>query len=968
MADASKAYRDTLNLPTTAFPMKADLARQEPETVSRWEADRLYESLRTHRRGAPKFVLHDGPPYANGHIHIGHALNKILKDIIVRYRTMTGHDAPYIPGWDCHGLPIEHQVLKDLGTKKAGMSVIEIRQRCREYAQRFVDIQRDEFKRLGVLGDWQHPYLTMTPEYEAAIVREFGKIVESGAVYKGKKPVLWCSHDETALAEAEVEYSDHVSPSIYVKFPISTLGSEPSIPAKLLPTLGIQSPSEAKAVSVIIWTTTPWTLPANQAVCLHPDYDYEFLLVNSEIFVVASRLVDRVAKELGWTSYAQLGMKKGSDGFEGLECLRPFGGKKSPMVLGEFVTLDQGTGIVHMAPGHGQEDYQLSEEYNNNPENIGVLAEKLEVLSPLDSKARFTADVGEPDLVGKYVLDANPLIIEMLKAKGVLQASATVSHSYPHCWRCKKPVIFRATEQWFIAMDQVVNNGRTLRQLAMDEIDRVAWVPKWGRERIVGMMANRPDWCISRQRAWGVPIAAFTCSGCRTPLYSRTVADHVASIMEREGGSDVWYTKPAGELLPPETTCPSCGNNRFETERDILDVWFESGVSHAAVLKRRSELRWPADLYLEGSDQHRGWFHSTLLTALLTDPSAPYRTVLTHGFVVDGEGKKMSKSAGNVIAPQEVIKQHGAELLRLWVAAEDYRDDIRISSAIMGQLVEAYRKIRNTCRYLLANLADFDPVKDAVSLDRLHEIDRWALHRLRSLIIRVRAAYEAYEFHTVFHALNNFCAVDLSAVYLDILKDRLYTEGRTSPERRAAQTAMDAILSALVRLMAPILSFTAEEIWAHIPAGGRTALNVHLNDFPDPPDSWELPSDQVTRWERLFDARTHVARALEKARAAKVIGSSLEARVTLYAEGALYTALGQDAGELPGLLIVSDVAIKPLVSRPSDAEILTEHLAATVTRAPGTKCARCWIYRADVGRDPRRPDVCGRCARVLASA
>jgi isoleucyl-tRNA synthetase len=965
MSDSSKTYRDTLNLPTTSFPMKADLARQEPALLARWEADGLYASLRDQRRGAPKFVLHDGPPYANGHIHIGHALNKILKDVIIKYRTMRGDDAPYIPGWDCHGLPIEHQVLKDLGPKKAGMSKIEIREQCRKYAEKFVDIQRNEFKRLGILGDWDRPYLTMTPDYEATIVREFGKIAETGAVYKGKKPVLWCPFDETALAEAEVEYADHTSPSIYVKFPISTFRNQPATPSILLPTLfGIQPPPHVRSVSLLIWTTTPWTLPANQAVCLHPDYDYEFILNGEDIFVVASRLVDRVAKELGWTSYSRLGTKKGREGFEGAEglhCLRPFGGKKAQVVLGEFVTLDQGTGIVHIAPGHGQEDFQLAEQYNSDPENIGVLAEKLEVFSPLDSRARYTADVGEPTLVGKFVLDANPLIIEILKASGVLLGSSTISHSYPHCWRCKKPVIFRATEQWFISMETT-----DLRRKAIEEIDKVAWIPKWGRERIYGMMANRPDWCISRQRVWGVPIVAFTCLDCRAPLFSKAIADHVADQMEREGGSDVWFSKSADDLLPAGTACTQCGGRCFQQENDILDVWFESGVSHAAVLKRRPELAWPAELYLEGSDQHRGWFHSALLTALLTDGQAPYKAVLTHGFVVDGHGKKMSKSAGNVMAPQEIIKQHGAELLRLWVAAEDYRDDIRISPTIMSQLVEAYRKIRNTSRFLLANVADFDPRRDVVPLDRLYPIDRWALHRLAALVTRVRDAYDAYEFHTVFHAVNNFCAVDLSAMYLDIIKDRLYTEAKTGPARRAAQTAIEAILSALVRLMAPILSFTAEDIWTHLPEGSRHAASVHLSEFPEPRSSWELPSDVATKWDRLFEVRSHVAKALERARAVKTIGSSLDARVALYAAGSLHDALQQDRDDLPSLLIVSNVALDGFDQRPGHAETLTPDLAVVVERAPGAKCARCWAYRTDVGADQQHADVCARCAGVLA--
>ncbi len=944
MADASKAYRDTLNLPTTAFPMKADLARQEPALVSRWETDRLYQSLRTHRRGAAKFVLHDGPPYANGHIHMGHALNKILKDIVVRYRTMAGLDAPYIPGWDCHGLPIEHQVLKDLGPKKAGMSVLEIRQRCREYAQRFVDIQRDEFKRLGVLGDWQNPYLTMTPGYEAAIVREFGKIIETGAVYKGKKPVLWCPQDETALAEAEVEYADHTSPSIYVKFPVKNA-------------LGRFPVDESRGTFVAIWTTTPWTLVANQAIALNPRERYCVVKTPSGDVILAQKLADsciKIFREFEPGSYEiRNGAWPGGE-LEGVVCGHPWLERDAPIILGDHVTLDQGTGCVHTAPGHGQEDYEVSLKYG------------LTVYAPVDHQGRFTQEAER--FAGQRVLDANNPIISLLKERGRLLAQATIGHSYPHCWRCKKPVIFRATEQWFIAMDRTVNRGKTLRQLALEEIDRVAWVPKWGRERIVGMMAGRPDWCISRQRAWGVPIVAFTCVGCRTPLYTRAVADHVAAIMEREGGSDAWYTKNADQLVPPGTTCPSCGGGRFETERDILDVWFESGVSHAAVLKQRSELAWPADLYLEGSDQHRGWFHSALLTSLLTDARAPYRAVLTHGFVVDGDGKKMSKSAGNVIAPQEVIRQHGAELLRLWVAAEDYRDDIRISSEIMGQLVEAYRKIRNTCRFILANLADFDPTVDAVALDRLLPIDRWALHRLRSLVTRVRAAYDAYEFHTVFHALNNFCAVDLSAVYLDILKDRLYTEGRSSLDRRAAQTALDAILSALTRMMAPILSFTAEELWAHVPARSRTAISVHLSAFPEAPAAWELSSERAARWDRLFAVRSQAARALEKARAAKVIGSSLEARVTLYADGVLREILEHDATELSALFIVSDVATEPFSRRPPDAEDLGEGFAATVARAPGVKCARCWVYRTDVGADRAHPDVCGRCARVLAHA
>ncbi|MFZ5863584.1 MAG: isoleucine--tRNA ligase [Nitrospirota bacterium] len=957
MADSSKTYRDTLNLPTTSFPMKADLARQEPALLARWETDELYASLRAKRHGAPKFILHDGPPYANGHIHIGHALNKILKDMIVKYRTMRGDDAPYIPGWDCHGLPIEHQVLKDLGPKKAGMSVLEIRRRCREYAERFVDIQREEFKRLGGLGDWSRPYLTMTPDYEAAIVREFGKIVDTGALYKGKKPVLWCPQDETALAEAEVEYADHTSPSIYVKFPLR--GRDAERLSDLLTAFGVAQPATAQALhgkdlSIIIWTTTPWTLVANKAVCVHPDFEYVICIAGREAFIVAQDLYSTFTKQTGLDTrpnITKVAKFKGA-ALKGWTFSHPWLDQPSPIVLGTHVTLEQGTGCVHTAPGHGQEDYVVGMEYG------------LDVYAPVDNRGRFTNDAGP--FAGQRVLDANLAIIELLRSRERLVHASTIGHSYPHCWRCKNPVIFRATEQWFIAMDQPISGGQTLRERALEEIDRVTWVPRWGRERIVGMMTNRPDWCISRQRVWGVPIVAFACQDCGASLTSKPIADHVAELMERGEGSDLWFSKSSDELLPTGTTCVKCGGHRFHQERDILDVWFESGVSHAAVLKRRPELAWPAALYLEGSDQHRGWFHSTLLSSLLTDPRAPYDTVLTHGFVVDGQGKKMSKSAGNVMAPQEIIKQHGAELLRLWVAAEDYRDDVRISPAIMSQLVEAYRKIRNTSRFLLANVEDFDPRHDAVPIDRLYPIDRWALHRLAALVTRVRDAYDAYEFHTVFHAANNFCAVDLSAMYLDIIKDRLYTEAKTGPARRAAQTTLESILSALVRLMAPILSFTAEDIWTHLPEGSRTTTNVHLSEFPTPSGTWELPADVAAHWERLFEARSHVAKALERARAAKIIGASLDARVALYAAGALRDALAKDRDALPSLLIVSDVALDGFDHRPGHAEALAPDLAVVVERAPGVKCARCWAYRTDVGADPRRADVCGRCAGVLA--
>ena len=937
MSDSSKAYRDTLNLPTTRFPMKADLAQQEPAQLTRWEVAGLYRTIRDRGRNE-RFILHDGPPYANGHIHIGHALNKILKDIIIKFQTMTGHDAPYVPGWDCHGLPIEHQVLKDLGPKKQGMSKIEIRKRCREYAEKFVAIQREEFKRLGVLGDWDHPYLTMTPTYEAAIVREFGKIVETGAVYKGKKPVLWCPFDETALAEAEVEYADHTSPSIYVKFPVKNPNGKFRV-------------DDRRGTSVVIWTTTPWTLVANQAIALNPFEIYRLVKTPSGDVILAQKLADSCMKIFGFEpgSYEITDGAWSGQELQGVVCGHPWLERDAPIILGDHVTLDQGTGCVHTAPGHGQEDYEVGLKYG------------LTVYAPVDQQGRFTR---EADMFSEQrVFDANKPIITLLKERGRLLAESTISHSYPHCWRCKKPVIFRATEQWFISMETT-----DLRQKAIEEIDRVAWIPKWGRERIYGMMANRPDWCISRQRVWGVPIVAFTCLDCSTPLFSRHIADHVADLMELEGGSDIWFSKSADDLLPTGTVCSQCQGQRFQQEHDILDVWFESGVSHAAVLKARPELAWPADLYLEGSDQHRGWFHSALLTSLLTDGHAPYRSVLTHGFVVDGEGKKMSKSAGNVIAPQEVIKQHGAEILRLWVAAEDYRDDIRISPAIMSQLIEAYRKIRNTCRFLLANLGDFELQRDAGDPAALHEIDRWALHRLQGLTERVRSAYDTYEFHAVFHALNNFCAVDLSAVYLDILKDRLYTAGRTSPDRRAAQYVLDRMLSTLVRLMAPILSFTAEELWTHLPEASRTAPSVHLADFPTPDPAWRLSDERAAEWERLFQIRAEVARALERARADKIIGASLDATVTLYSSEEVGAFLREHASQLATVFIVSGVNLAPLDSRPSDLAPLAADLVVAVVRAEGAKCARCWTYRLDVGRDGRHRELCARCVAVLDEA
>lgn len=944
-------YQETLNLPKTSFPMKADLVRREPQILARWYEQKLYERLMEQRRNRPAFILHDGPPYANGHIHIGHALNKVLKDIVVKTKSMADFYSPYIPGWDCHGLPIEHQVLKGLGQKREKLSQLQVRALCREYAEKYYRVQREEFKRLGVLGDWDHPYLTMDPGYEAAIVREFAKIAAQGRVYKRKKPVLWCPQDETALAEAEVEYEDHTSPSIYVKFPITRMGGD--TPKKM-----------DRGGYILIWTTTPWTLPANQAVALHPTEKYVLIEVTwrglKETWILAEKLHKVCLEKFGLTpkDYRLIG-----DPLTGRDIelkhffyehpLHPE--SMRPILTANFVTMDQGTGCVHIAPGHGQEDYELFLSHQAQ----GLL----QVLAPVDDQGRFTDEVGVQPLVGQSVFQANAAIIQMLKDKEILVLAEALIHTYPHCWRCKSPVIFRATEQWFISME-----AHQLREKALAEIDRVQWVPRWGRERIYGMIENRPDWCISRQRSWGVPIVAFQCRSCQSVLLDASIINHVADLMEREG-ADVWFSKPAEELVAPGTRCPQCRGQAFEKERDILDVWFESGVSHAAVLKRRPELSWPADLYLEGSDQHRGWFHSTLLVSLSTDGQAPYRTVLTHGFVVDGSGKKMSKSAGNVIAPQEIIDRYGAEILRLWVAAEDYREDVRISPEILTQLVEAYRKIRNTCRFLLGNLYDFDPERHRVEHHSLWEIDRWALHRMAQLTGRVRKAYEEYEFHVVFHALNNYCAVDLSALYLDILKDRLYTFRQDSIERRAAQWTLWQILLNLCRLMAPILSFTAEEVWQYLPPTAHGSESVHLEKLPSV-ENGHLDPDLAARWEKLLAVREQVARVLEQARKEGQIGSSLEAQVKLYARGGLLDFLKKYLQDLPMIFIVSDVTLTESSEGNSDVvwSQAVEGLGVQIAPAPGKKCERCWNYRPAVGRFPNHPTLCDRCVRVISQS
>ena len=926
-------YKKTLNLPSTKFPMKASLAKREPEQLKSWHETGLYEQIRESSKGKDPFILHDGPPYANGYIHIGTALNKILKDIIVRSKQMAGFDAVYVPGWDCHGLPIEHNVDKELGDKKKDLSMAQIRRLCRSYAEKFIDIQREEFKRLGVMGVWDDPYLTMNYVYEATIARECGKFALDGSLFRSKKPIYWCFTCQTALAEAEIEYHNESTPSIYVKFAMQDDLS------------GIMPELAGKSVNVVIWTTTPWTIPANLAITLHPDFEYVAVDIGGgEVYILARELVDNCMQTFGISDYSIIG-EIDPRSLENKHCKHPLYPRDSLVILGSHVTLDAGTGCVHTAPGHGREDHE-----------VGLLYD-LDVYSPVDNQGCFTDEVDY--FTGEFVFDANKNINAKLEASGALVHEADFEHSYPHCWRCKQPVIFRATPQWFISM-----NKTNLRKKSLEAIDTVQWIPHWGRDRIYGMIENRPDWCVSRQRAWGVPIAVFYCEQCETLLLDEQIMEKIYQLFETHG-ADVWFEKDISELLPENLTCQSCGNSHFVKETDILDVWFDSGVSHAAVLEQRPYLRWPADLYLEGSDQHRGWFHSALLTAVGTRQRAPYEAVLTHGFVVDAEGRKMSKSIGNVISPSEVINNYGAEILRLWVSASDYREDIRISDNILKQLTDAYRRIRNTCRFMLGNLYDFTPEKDSVAYESMPEIDRFALHKLQLLIEKGRKAYDAYEFHVIYHALYNYCTLDLSAFYLDILKDRLYTSPPQSTARKSAQTVLYATVDAIARLMAPILPFTSDEIWQFMPSGDGRTRSIHLALLPEATAEW-TDDALAKRWEYLLKVRGEVTKALESARAEKRIGHPLDAAVTLSAGGELYDALEPFADDLRSLLIVSQASL--VRDQALDNAFRSEEadgLAIQVTSAPGEKCERCWVHDTTVGSYNEQPTICHRCKDAL---
>ena len=932
-------WKDTVNLPRTDFPMKANLPTSEPQMLARWREMDLYGKIRERRRGAPKFVLHDGPPYANGNIHMGTAMNKILKELVVKSRSMAGFDAPYVVGYDCHGLPIELQVDQKLGPKKREMSVADFCRTCRAYAERFVGTMSEQFQRLGILGTWDTPYLTMNFKYEAAIARAFGRFVAHDLVYKGKKPVHWCIHCRTALAEAEVEYEDHTSPSIYVEFPL-----DPSSAAEL----GARVPALAgRNVSVLIWTTTPWTIPSNLAIAFHPEFDYGAYAVEGRAVIVAEALAERVSAAVGRPFGQPIARMKGEQ-LEHVRFRHPLYARPSLGVLGEYVTLDAGTGAVHTAPGHGADDFATGMKYG------------LEIYAPVGPGGHFLDTV---ELFGgQRVFDANPNVADALKQRGRLWHRESFSHQYPHCWRCHNPVIFLATSQWFIALDKAVrlnadattDGTTTLRKAALENIDRnVRWIPSWGHDRMYNMIANRPDWCISRQRVWGVPIPAVDCTSCGEAIVTPELVEKAAGVFEKHG-ADSWYERPTEDFVPAGMTCPNCGGGHFEREMNILDVWFDSGSSHEAVLSVWPELTWPADIYLEGSDQHRGWFQSSLLVGLGTRGRAPFQQILTHGFIVAEDGRKMSKSLGNSIEPHDIIKQSGADIIRLWVAMSDYTQEVRLGKEILARVVEAYRKIRNTMRILLANLYDFDPSVELVDVAQLEDVDRYILGRYADTALRILAAYDAYDYVTIFQALNTFATVDLSAFYVDVSKDRMYTFAARSRQRRSAQTAMFMMADGLARLMAPILSFTSDEVWRFLP--GAREESVHMAVFPSSAVLVPLVDRELLdRWTELIAVREKVLAEIEPLRKNKQIGSSLQAGVVISAPAAELALLRRHARDLPMLFIVSDVKLQ------EGAE-----LRVAIERAGGVKCDRCWRYVDKVSTDPAWAGLCDRCQEALA--
>ena len=927
-----KDYNDTLNLPKTEFPMRAALPKREPEMLTQWENEDLYEQLMKKNNEKPLYVLHDGPPYANGDIHLGHALNKILKDFVVRYKNMSGFKAPFVPGWDTHGLPTELKARKKAGVEKAkSMTDIELRRICRDFVLSYIDDQRKQFKRLGVLGEWENPYITLQKEFEAVQIETFAKMACDGHIYRGLKPVYWCPDCETALAEAEIEYSEDPCYSIYVKFAVKDdLGK--------LSKMGV----DLGKTYFVIWTTTTWTLPGNVAICVGPKFEYSVVECDGEYYVMASELYDKAMKAAGKENYRVLGSLLGSE-LEYMTTKHPFLDRESVVIVGDHVTLESGTGCVHTAPGHGVEDFEVCKNYKDIP-----------IIVPVDSHGVLTDEAGE--FKGLKTSDANKPIADHLKETGNLFAVQKIIHQYPHCWRCKEPILFRATEQWFCSID-------SFKEAALEAIKGVNWIPKWGEDRISAMVRDRKDWCISRQRKWGVPIPIFFCKDCGEPLIDKNVMFTIADIFRKEG-SDAWFIKSVEELLPVGTKCSKCSSTHFEKEKDIMDVWFDSGVSHEAVCEKRDYLSSPADLYLEGADQYRGWFQSSLLTSVAMGKGAPYKNVVTHGWVVDGEGHKQSKSLGNGIAPDEVIKKYGADILRLWVASSDYHSDIRISEDILKQLSESYRKIRNTARFIISNLNDFSPDTDMIDLNEIEPIDKWALCMVRELSEKSINAYEKFEFHQVYHGIHNFCVVDMSNFYLDVLKDRLYVEKNNSHTRRAAQTAMFIILDTMTRIIAPILAYTSEEIWSFMPHG-KDCDNSHVI-FNDIRKNCDVMCDDEfkQRWNKLHLIRENVSKVLELARKEKLIGSSLEASVELHCTSELYDFMQSTKEDLGHILITSEVDI----INGNDGEIQCEtlpNLSITVKRAKGQKCQRCWNYSETVGMNEKYPDVCARCASIL---
>jgi isoleucyl-tRNA synthetase len=921
----SQDYNATLNLPKTDFPMRAGLPQSEPKTLERWEQERVYDKLIEKNQGKPLFVLHDGPPYANGDIHLGHALNKILKDFIVRYRNMDGHQSPFVPGWDTHGLPTELKARAEAGIgNSADISVLELRKLCEKFVRGYIDDQRVQFKRLGIIGEWDDPYITLKHEFEAEQIKVFAEMADKGYIYKGLKPVYWCPECKTALAEAEIEYAEDPCHSIYVKFPVSDdLGK--------FSAMGID-PSK---VSFVIWTTTTWTLPANLAICVGPRYEYSVIKCGEEYYVMATDLYENAMAEAELTDYEVVATVKGAE-LEYMKARHPFLDRESLLIVGEHVTLESGTGCVHTAPGHGVDDYNVCQNYPEIP-----------TICPVDSNGVLTEEAGQ--FAGLTTDEANKKIAVYLDENGYLFALKKIIHQYPHCWRCKTPILFRATDQWFCSVDD-------FKDKAVDAINTVQWIPAWGKDRITAMVRDRKDWCISRQRKWGVPIPIFYCKECGEPHVDKEAMLAVADLFGKEG-SNAWFEKDASEILPKGTACKKCGGTEFEKETDIMDVWFDSGSSWRAVCKRRPYLGAPVDLYLEGNDQYRGWFQSSLLTSVATEGVAPYRTVLTHGMILDMERRKMSKSAGNGISPQEVIKQYGADVLRLWVASSDYQSDISISRDILKQMSEAYRKIRNTARYILGNLNDFDPKKDKVGTEDFLPIDKWAVNKLNELIATVKDAYDKYEFHQVYHSIHKFCVVDMSNFYLDVLKDRLYTEKADSKARRAAQTVMYFILDSLTRMLAPILAYTSDEIWRFMPHDDTVdAENVLYNDMPERIEI-EIDDAFTAAWDRIHDLRDTVKKSLEIVIKDKVVKSSLETCVTLKAGGEEYSFIESVLPELKAVFIVSDVKLVE-----GDNELSVE-----VEKAEGEKCDRCWSYSTTVGSCAEHPTLCARCAAILKS-